>query len=140
MDNIAGIAGLVHARHPSRTPVRTAAVLMAADRVRILLTRNEAIREPLGGRTWRGVLTNAADALYLDVAVRLRFHDREGRPVGAPVSARAGRLDPGAGLDLQARLPAGAVGLQVRALRWTVAGRTVETGPGDRSAFGQVQD
>ena len=55
-----------------------------------------------------------------------------------PLSARAARLEPGAGLHLQARLPAAAAGLRIEALRWTRDGRTVEFGPGAPLVFGSV--
>jgi hypothetical protein len=149
MDNIAAIAGPPgeHRRWPANA---TASAPMAAslprpaidamDRCGILLIRNELIQEPLGGRTWRGVLTNATDTLFADVVACIRFHDRDGRAVGAPVSARARRLGSAAVLDLQARLPAEAVGLRVQALSWTVTGGSVELGPDTRLAFGEVQD
>lgn len=150
MENSAGTLG-ARGRRGWLAPAGTVAALVAIgqplyvmetadDRDSIVLTRNAVVEEPLGGRTWRGVLANVTEAPCTDVAVRIRFHDRAGRPVGAPVSARAGRLAPGAGLDLQARLPAEAVGLQVLALRWTVAGRTVALGPDERWPFGYVQD
>lgn len=115
--------------------------LHAADRRDdVVLIRNEVMEEALGGRTWFGGLANLTDSAFADVTVHIRFHDREGRAVGTPLSARAGRLDPGAALHLQARLPAGATGLRVHALRWTRGGRTVERGPGAPLAFGIVQD
>ena len=100
------------------------------------LTRNEAVTEALGGRTWLGALTNLTGGPRADVTVRIRFLDREGRPVGTPLSARAARLEPGAGLHLQARLPAAAAGLRIEVLRWTRDGRTVEFGPGAPLVFG----
>ncbi len=90
------------------------------------LTRNEVLHETLGGRTWLGALTNPGGAVCADVAVRLRFVDRAGRAVGAPVSARTAWLEPGAGLHLQARMPAAAAALELLSLRWTANGRSVE--------------
>lgn len=115
------------------------AIQVADRRDDIVLTRNAVLQEALGGRTWFGRLANAADDSVADLVVQIRFHDREGRPVGTPVSARAARLAPGDGLHLQARLPAEATGLRVHALRWTGGGRTVERGPGPPLAFGVVQ-
>ena len=106
------------------------------DRDGIGLTRNEAVTEALGGRTWLGALTNLTGGPLADVTVRIRFLDREGRPVGTPLSARAARVEPGAGLHLQARLPAAAAGLRIEVLRWTRDGRTVEFGPGAPLVFG----
>ncbi len=106
----------------------------------VVLTRNEVMQEALGGRTWLGALTNAAERVRTDVVISIRFHDRHGRPVGSPVSARAARLEPGDGLHLQARLPAEATGLQIHALRWTDGRRTVRSGPREPRAFGRVDD
>lgn len=105
----------------------------------LALTRSELVREPLGGRTWRGALTNRADRLCADVAVEIRFLDRSGRAVGG-LSGRAERLAPGAGLYLQSRLPAGATGLRLQALRWTADGERVELGPYQPWAVGAVPD
>ncbi|MBF0664961.1 MAG: hypothetical protein IR159_05365 [Brevundimonas sp.] len=93
------------------------------------LTRSQVLRESLGGRTWIGALTNLADHACLGVTVRIRFLDGDRRPVGAPLSGRAGWLGPGAGLHLQARLPAGASGLEIVSLRWTAGARTVDLQP-----------
>ncbi len=113
----------------------------AADRRNdVVLSRNEVMQEALGGRTWFGALSNAGDDALADVSVHIRFHDRRGRPVGTPVSARTARLDPGAVLHLQARLPAEAAGLRIRALRWTGGGRLVERGPSASLAFGALPD
>lgn len=106
----------------------------------VVLTRNEVVEEALGGRTWYGALTNVAGRPRTGVTVRILFHDRHGRPVGTPLSARALRLEPGEGLHLQARLPAGATGLRLQALRWSSGGRTAGFGPGRLLAFGAVQD
>lgn len=95
----------------------------------VVLARSVVMHETLGGRTWVGVLANIADVACVEAAVRIRFLDREGRPVGAPVSARAARLTPGAAIHLRARLPAAAAGLQIESLRWTAGGRIVEPGP-----------
>lgn len=101
----------------------------AADsRGAVVLTRSELVREPLGGRTWRGALTNRADGLCIDVAVEIRFLDRNGRAAGG-LGGRAERLAPGGQLYLQSRLPAGATGLRVQSLRWTAGGERVELGP-----------
>jgi len=102
----------------------------------IILTRNEVMREALGGRTWRGALVNATGRPYDEVMVRIHFHDREGRSVGSPVTARAARLGPGAALHMQARLPAAAAGMRVHSLRWTVGGEVVAPGPFGPWAFG----
>lgn len=103
------------------------------------LGRDEVMRETLGGRTWRGALTNPTDRACADVTVRVRFLDRAGRVVGAPVGAHASWLEPGAALHLQARLPAEAAGLEIAALRWTAGGRAFDLGPGDPRLFGPVR-
>jgi len=96
------------------------------------LTRNEVLRETLGGRTWLGAVTNPGDRACVGVSVRLRFLDGAGRAIGAPVSARTDWLEPGAGLHLQARLPPGATALEIVSLRWTAGGRAVELAPTTR--------
>lgn len=106
----------------------------------MVLTRNEVLHEALGGRTWLGALNNVGRGARTDVVVRIRFHDRHGRPVGSPVSARATRLEPGDGLHLQARIPAEATGLQIWSLQWTTGGRTVRFGPYEPWAFGRIGD
>lgn len=151
MANTVEIAGERTARPWWIAPAGTVAVLAAvggpiwalhaADRRDdLVLSRNEVMQEALGGRTWFGALANAADGAVANVSVHIRFHDRDGRPVGTPLSARAPRLAPGAVLHLQARLPAGATGLRIQALRWTAAGRTVELGPAPPLPFGAVRD
>ncbi|HYC66703.1 FxLYD domain-containing protein [Brevundimonas sp.] len=150
MENIAGIAGPPRTRRRWLAPAGAAALMAlglplqalyaAGARGGVRLTRNDAVEEPLGGRTWRGVLTNVTGAPLADVVVRIGFHDGHGDAVGAPVTARAARLAPGAGLDLQARLPAAAVGLSIHGLRWTVAERAVEAGGRGTWRFGDVQD
>lgn len=101
----------------------------------IVLIRSQLIREPLGGRTWRGALTNPGDRLYAGVAIEIRFLDRNGRPVGG-LGGRADRLAPGGLLELQSRAPAGAVSLRIESLRWTVDGTPHERGPEDAWVFG----
>ncbi|HZW16246.1 MAG TPA: FxLYD domain-containing protein [Brevundimonas sp.] len=105
----------------------------------LMFTRNEVMREALGGRTWRGALTNVTAHPLDEVTVQIRFHDRDGRPVGPPVTARAARLSPGADLYLQARLPSAAVGMQVGSLRWTAGGDAAALGSFDGQAFGPGQ-
>jgi hypothetical protein len=104
------------------------------------LTRNEVAEEALGGRTWFGALTNFAGQPCTDVSIEIRFHDRAGRPAGTPVTARAVRLGPGAGLHLQARLPANATGLRIHALRWTRGGEMTRLGPRPPLPFGALRD
>lgn len=106
----------------------------------VVLARNEVAPEALGGRTWYGALANGSDDALADISVQIRFHDREGRPAGAPLSARAARLDPGAVLHLQARLPAEATGLRIHALRWTVGGRWIERHASAPLPFGALPD
>lgn len=148
---MANTAGITDERRWWVAPAGTVAALVAigapilaldrADgRDDVVLTRNEVVQEALGGRTWFGALTNVAGLPRTGVAIRIRFHDRHGRPVGTPLSARALRLEPGEGLHLQARLPAAATGLRVQALRWSSGRRTAEFGPGRPLAFGAVQD
>lgn len=102
--------------------------MAGANRDELVLSRDQLVREPLGGRTWRGTLSNRGDGLCAAVAVEIRFLDRNGRVVGG-FSGRAERLAPGGGLELQSRLPAGATGLQIQSLRWTTGGKRVERGP-----------
>lgn len=96
----------------------------------LILTRSQLIREPLGGRTWRGALTNQGDRVYAGVAIEIRFLDRNGRAVGG-LGGRADRLAPGGLLDLQSRAPAGAVGVRIESLRWTAGGTPHQRGPED---------
>jgi hypothetical protein len=151
MAKMAEIAGGGGVRRRWLVPAGTAAALAAvggpiwafhaADRRDdVVLSRNEVAQEALGGRTWFGALANAGDDALADVSVQVRFHDRDGRPVGTPLSARAARLEPGAVLHLQARLPAEAVGLSVHALRWTSGGRRIAPGPSAPLPFGALPD
>lgn len=94
----------------------------------VTLTRSQLVEEPLGGRTWRGALTNLGDRLYTGLTVEIRFVDRDGRAAGG-LSGRAGQLAPGAELALQSRLPAGATGLRIQSLRWTADGERTDPGP-----------
>ncbi|GAA0869808.1 hypothetical protein GCM10009116_16440 [Brevundimonas basaltis] len=116
------------------------ALRIGGDRNGVALTRNEVVREALGGRTWRGALTNIASTPRTAVSVEIHFHDRSGRVVGAPVSARVGGLDPGAAIHLQARLPAEAAGLSVHALRWADGGRRVTLERPEPLPFGCLPD
>lgn len=89
----------------------------------IALTRSQLVEEPLGGRTWRGALTNLGDRHYTGLMVEIRFVDRDGRAAGG-LNGRAERLAPGAALELQSRLPTGAAGLRIGSLRWMADGET----------------
>jgi len=110
------------------TMTALAVPMTGANRDALVLSRDQLVREPLGGRTWRGTLTHRGDGLCAAVAVDIRFLDRNGRVMGG-FSGRAERLAPGGGLELQSRLPAGATGLQIQSLRWTTGGERVERGP-----------
>lgn len=110
------------------TMTALAVPMTGANRDALVLSRDQLVREPLGGRTWRGTLTHRGDGLCTAVAVEIRFLDRNGRVMGG-FSGRAERLAPGGGLELQSRLPAGATGLQIQSLRWTTGGERVERGP-----------
>lgn len=110
------------------TMTALAVPMTGANRDALALSRDQLVREPLGGRTWRGAMTNRGDGLCAAVAVDIRFLDRNGRVMGG-FSGRAERLAPGGGLELQSRLPAGATGLQIQSLRWTTGGERVERGP-----------
>ena len=149
MENLVEIGGRAQPRRRWLVPAGAAALLAvglplhaidaAGARGGVRLTRNDAVVEPLGGRTWRGAFANVTDGPLTDLVVRVGFHDGDGRAVGAPVTAYAARLLPGTALDLQARLPAAAVGLCIHALRWTVDGRRVEVEGGEPYGFGDVQ-
>jgi len=115
------------------------ALRAADDRGDIRLIRNEAMQEALGGRTWIGALVNATGCPHDDVSVQIRFHDQDGRIVGAPVTGHAARLRPGAALHLQARLPSAAVGLWIHLLGWAIDGQKVALGPFRRRSFGSIQ-
>ncbi|CAN7364755.1 FxLYD domain-containing protein [Brevundimonas sp. LjRoot202] len=104
------------------------APIIGRRRDELALSRDQLVREPLGGRTWRGALTNHGDGLCAAVAIEIRFLDRNGRAMGG-FSGRIERLAPGGGLELQSRLPAGATGLQIQSLRWTTGGDRIERGP-----------
>jgi len=104
----------------------------------VALTRNDVVREASGGRTWHGTFTNRADSLYREVAVEIRFLDRNGKPVGK-VGGRADRLEPGARLDLKAALPSGAAGMQVYSLQWRTGEVGRLLGPWAPWPFGHVQ-
>jgi len=110
------------------TMTALAVPMTGANRDALALSRDQLVREPLGGRTWRGTLTCRGDGLCTAVAVEIRFLDRNGRVMGG-FSGRVERLAPGGGLELQSRLPAGATGLQIQSLRWTTGGEQVERGP-----------
>ncbi|MDB5691307.1 MAG: hypothetical protein JWO81_370 [Alphaproteobacteria bacterium] len=106
----------------------------------VALTRNEVAKGPSGGRVWRGTMTNRSDdSLYRDVAVTVRFLDRNGRPVGE-VSGRADRLEAGKGLDLEAPLPALATGMQMHKLHWRTGDVSADLGPYAAWPFGHVQE
>lgn len=102
----------------------------------LVLARNVVMREALGGRTWRGALDNPGAGPVLGVSVLIRFHDRDGRTVGAPLRAGTPWLAAGGRLHLQARLPPAAIGLRLQSLRWTRDGRRVAAGSGHPVAFG----
>jgi hypothetical protein len=105
----------------------------------VALTRSQLVEEPLGGRTWRGSLTNLGDRLYTDLRVEIRFVDRKGRTLSG-LDHRAGRLAPGAELDLQSRLPAEATGLRIEALDCSVEGVRCERSTGRTWPFDRVPD
>ena len=110
-----------------------------APRARLALTRNEVMRETLGGRTWLGALTNLGDHACAGLTVRIRFLDDGGRVAGSPLSARTDGLEPGARLHLQARLPEAASALEIVTLRWTAAGRTIDRPPAGPCPLGAVR-
>ena len=83
----------------------------------VVLTRNDVATDASGARTWHGTMMNRTDSLYREVAVAIRFLDRDGQPVGE-TSGRAGRLEPGEELNLQAPLPSQAESIQVYSLQW----------------------
>lgn len=101
---------------------------------RVALTRSQLVEEPLGGRTWRGALTNLGDRLYTGVTVEIRFIDHDGRDAGG-INGRAEQLAPGAEMDLQSRLPTGRTGLRIGSLRWTADGGSNRDRPDPAAAL-----
>ena len=79
-----------------------------------------------------------ADSLYREVAVTIRFLDRDGQPVGE-TSGRADRLEPGEELKLQAPLPSQAESMQVYALQWRTGDVGRLLGPWAPWPFGYLQ-
>ena len=104
----------------------------------VVLTRNDVATDASGVRTWRGTMMNRTDSLYREVAVTIRFLDRDGQPVGE-TSGRADRLEPREELNLQAPLPSRAESMQVYSLQWRTddVGRLL--GPWAPWPFGYLQ-
>ena len=52
----------------------------------VALSRNEVVQDSSGGRTWHGTMVNATNpftaGVFREVAVTIRFLDRDGQPVG----------------------------------------------------------
>ena len=106
----------------------------------VVLTRNDVVQEGPRARSWRGAMTNVTDNVFRDVSVQILFVDRNGHAVGS-TRGRAARLDPGEGLNLEARLPAQATGMQVYSLRMLIGPQGDEgavMGPYARWPFGYV--
>lgn len=95
---------------------------------RITLTGNRLALGPDGGALWIGAFTNRADRLYREVAVAVRFLDRDGRILGR-ASAHADQLAPGESFGLTARLPAGAEAVQLVAMHWRRGTARASLGP-----------
>ncbi|MBY8825199.1 FxLYD domain-containing protein [Sphingomonas colocasiae] len=95
---------------------------------RIALTGNRLAFGPDGAPLWIGAFTNRAGRLYRDVAVAVRFLDREGRILGR-ASAHADRLAPGESFDLTAPLPMGAQAVQLVAMHWRHRAARASLGP-----------
>jgi hypothetical protein len=83
----------------------------------VAVARNEIVQDGSGGRVWRGAMLNRADTEYREVAVTIRFLDKDGRTVGQ-TSASADVLGAGQMLPLEAPLPESAVRMQMYSLQW----------------------
>lgn len=94
----------------------------------LALTGSEVTGHGSGAAVWRGVLSNVSRQSCRDLAVEIRFLDRDGALVGE-LSARASRLEAGGRFDLEAALPEEAASLQVYALRWRTHDAIIELGP-----------
>ena len=70
--------------------------VMAAtdDDENIVLARNDVVTDASDARVWFGAMMNRTDSPYREIAVTVRFLDRDDRPVGE-VRGRADRLEPG---------------------------------------------
>lgn len=107
----------------------------------IALVRNDVVLND-GANTWHGTMGNTTDSQYRDIAVTIRFLDAQDAPVGA-ISGRADVLEPGESFDIEARLPKGAVAMQVYSLEWETGRKNKRTdpplGPWAPWPFGHVQ-
>ncbi len=114
--------------------------VMAAtdDDENVALTRNDVVTDAAGARTWHGTMMNRTDSLYREVAVTIRFLDRDGQPMGE-TSGRADRLEPGEELNLQAPLPSRAESMQVYSLQWRTGDVGRLLGPWAPWPFGYLQ-
>jgi len=114
--------------------------VMAAtdDDENVVLTRNVVITNASGTRTWYGTMMNRTDSLYREVAVTIRFLDRDGQPAGE-TSGRADQLEPGEELYLQAPLPSQAESIQVYSLQWRTGDVRRLLGPWAPWPFGYLQ-
>ncbi len=131
----AGVASLV------MLPLLALFVMAATDDdENVVLSRNDVITDASGTRTWHGTMMNRTDSQYREVAVTIRFLDRDGGQVGE-ASGRANHLDPGEELNLQALLPSQAKTMQVYSLQWRTGRYNVGRllGPWRSWAFGYLQ-
>jgi hypothetical protein len=104
---------------------------------RIALTRNRLAFGPDGAPLWIGAFTNRAGRLYRDVAVAVRFLDRDGHILGR-ASAHADRLAPGESFSLTVPLPMGAQAVQLVALHWRHRTARASLGPWPLQPFGAL--
>lgn len=113
----------------------------AGDDEIVTVARNEVVQDGTGNRLWRGAMLNRADTDYREVAVTIRFLDKDGRTVGE-TSARTDVLGAGQMLPLEAPLPASAVRMQMYSLQWRAGkDRTINGlfGPYKPWEFGYLQ-
>ena len=117
-------------------------MLATNDDGNIALVRNDVVEDDSGIRTWFGSMGNTTDSQYREIAVTIRFLDRNDQPVGQ-ITGRESVLEPGEFFNLEAELPAEAVAMQVYSLEWVTGKNDKKTepplGPWAPWPFGHVQ-